>query len=287
MNKGCRTLPAGGWGCPPNYKFPQDWGIQGVDERRAMAAKEVVRLEDVWVQYDGVPILEGINLAIEQADFLGIIGPNGGGKTTLLKVVLGLVHPSRGKVSVLGEPPEKSRSKIGYVPQHNLFDRDFPISVWDVVLMGRCGKAGLFKRYGSDDRRTTQNALQTVGMLDYKDRQLGKLSGGELQRVFIARALVSEPELLLLDEPTASVDPAMQTEFYELLERLKKQMAIVLVSHDISAVSIYVDKIACLNRQLHYHGSKELTPEILEATYKCPVQMIAHGVVPHRVLREH
>ncbi len=252
-----------------------------------MADKEVVRLEDVWVQYNGVPILEGINLAIEQDDFLGIIGPNGGGKTTLLKIILGLISPSRGKVSVLGKPPEKSRSKIGYVPQHNLFDRDFPINVGDVVLMGRYGKSGLFRRYSSEDRRATQDALQTVGMLDYKERQMGKLSGGELQRIFIARALVAEPKLLLLDEPTASVDPAMQTEFYELLEKLKKQMAIVLVSHDISAISIYVDKLACLNRQLHYHGSKEITPEILEATYKCPVQMIAHGLVPHRVLKEH
>jgi zinc transport system ATP-binding protein len=126
-----------------------------------------------------------------------------------------------------------------------------------------------------------------MGMLDYKNRQVGKLSGGEQQRVFIARALVSEPRLLLLDEPTASVDPTMQTEFYELLERLKEQMAIVLLSHDISAISIYVDKIACLNRQLFYHGSKEIGPEVLEATYKCPVQMIAHGTVPHRVLREH
>ena len=252
-----------------------------------MADKKVVKLEDVWVQYNGVPILEGINLAIEQDDFLGIIGPNGGGKTTLLKIILGLISPSRGKVSVLGKPPEKSRSKIGYVPQHNLFDRDFPISVGDVVLMGRYGKSGLFRRYSSEDRRATQDALLTVGLLDYKDRQMGKLSGGELQRIFIARALVAEPKLLLLDEPTASVDPAMQTEFYELLEKLKKQMAIVLVSHDISAISIYVDKLACLNRQLHYHGSKEITPEILEATYKCPVQMIAHGLVPHRVLKEH
>ena len=252
-----------------------------------MSENEVVKLEDVWVQYNSVPILEGINLAIEQDDFLGIIGPNGGGKTTLLKIVLGLIHPSRGKVSVLGKPPDKSRSKIGYVPQHNLFDREFPISVWEVVLMGRYGKAGMFRRYDDEDKKMTRDALQTVGMLDYKDRQIGKLSGGELQRLFIARALVGDPKLLLLDEPTASVDPAMQTEFYELLENLKQRMAIVLVSHDISAVSIYVDKIACLNRQLHYHGSKELTPEILEATYKCPVQMIAHGLVPHRVLKEH
>jgi len=252
-----------------------------------MAHEEVVRLEDIWVHYNGTPILEGINLSVEQGDFLGVIGPNGGGKTTLLKVILGLITPSQGKIWVLGKPPERSRNNIGYVPQYNLFDRDFPISVWDVVLIGRYGRAGLLRRYSREDRRTVQEVLQTVGMLDYKNRQIGKLSGGEQQRVFIARALVSEPKLLLLDEPTASVDPTMQTEFYELLERLKQQMAIVLVSHDISAISIYVDKIACLNRQLFYHGSKEIGPEVLEATYKCPVQMIAHGTFPHRVLREH
>ena len=252
-----------------------------------MAHEEVVRLEDIWVHYNSTPILEGINLSVEQGDFLGVIGPNGGGKTTLLKVILGLITPSQGKIWVLGKPPERSRNNIGYVPQYNLFDRDFPISVWDVVLIGRYGRAGLLRRYSGEDRRTVQEVLQTVGMLDYKNRQIGKLSGGEQQRVFIARALVSNPELLLLDEPTASVDPTMQTEFYELLERLKQQMAIVLVSHDISAISIYVDKIACLNRQLFYHGSKEIGPEVLEATYKCTVQMIAHGTFPHRVLREH
>jgi zinc transport system ATP-binding protein len=250
-------------------------------------AEEVVRLEDVWVRYDGVAVLEGVNLAIEQNDFLGIIGPNGGGKTTLLKVVLGLVKPSRGRVSVMGSAPEASRNDIGYISQHSLFDRDFPISVWDVVLMGRLGRTGLLRRYGKEDKSKAESALHTVGMLDHRERQIGKLSGGEQQRVFIARALVTEPRLLLLDEPTASVDPAMQTEFYELLEDLKERMAIVLVSHDISAVSVYVGKIACLNRELFYHGSKEIAPEILEATYKCPVQMIAHGTVPHRVLRDH
>lgn len=252
-----------------------------------MALQEVVKLEDVWVHYDGVPILEGINLSVEQNDFLGLIGPNGGGKTTLLKVILGLVTPSRGRVLVLGKPPERSRGKIGYVPQHNLFDRDFPVSVWEAVLMGRYGKAGLLRRYHQADRRIAETALQTVGMLDYRNQQIGKLSGGEQQRVFIARALVSEPRLLLLDEPTASVDPAMQTEFYELLERLKMQMAIILVSHDISAVSIYVDKIACLNRELYYHGLKEVSAEELAKTYKCPIQLLAHGTVPHRVLKEH
>lgn len=252
-----------------------------------MAGKKLVQLENVWVHYDGTPVLEGVNLTVVEGDFLGIIGPNGGGKTTLLKVILGLVVPSRGKVSVLGKAPPKSRNNIGYIPQYSLFDHDFPISVWDVVLMGRYGRAGLLRRYGRQDKDTAESALKTVGMLGYKDRQIGKLSGGEQQRVFIARALVAEPKLLLLDEPTASVDPAMQTEFYELLAKLKQQMAIVLVSHDISAVSIYVDEIACLNHQMFYHGSKEIAPEVLETTYKCPIQMIAHGTIPHRVLKEH
>lgn len=252
-----------------------------------MVNDEIVRLEDVWVQTDRTPILEAIDLSVKGNDFLGIIGPNGGGKTTLLKVVLGLIAPTRGKVSVMGEPPERGRKHIGYVPQHNLFDRDFPISVWEVVLMGRYGRTGLFKRHGDVDKVKAGDALAMVGMLEKRDRQIGKLSGGEQQRVLIARALAGEPRLLLLDEPTASVDPAVQTQFYELLERLKKRMAIVLVSHDLSAISIYVDKVACLNRQLYYHGSKEIGPEVLEATYKCPVQMIAHGAVPHRVLKEH
>ena len=153
--------------------------------------------------------------------------------------------------------------------------------------MGRYGKTGLFRRYSAEDKRIAQKTLKTVGMLEHQSRQIGSLSGGQQQRVFIARALATNPKLLLLDEPVESVDPAMQTEFYELLEGLRQKMAIVLVSHDISAVSIYVDKIACLNRQLYYHGSKEISPEVLESTYKCPVQLITHGAVPHRVLKEH
>jgi zinc transport system ATP-binding protein len=153
--------------------------------------------------------------------------------------------------------------------------------------MGRYNRAGLIRRHSEDDKEAAVSALKTVGMLDYKNRQVGKLSGGEQQRVFIARALTTSPKLLLLDEPTASIDPNMQAEFYELLEKLKEDMAIVLVSHDISAVSIYVNEIACLNHRLFYHGSKEVSAEELEKTYQCPIQLIAHGTVPHRVLREH
>ena len=252
-----------------------------------MTAKELVRLDNVWVHYDSVPVLEGVSLSIAANGFLGLIGPNGGGKSTLLKVILGLVKPTRGKVSVMGQTPERGRKFIGYIAQYNLFDRDFPISVFDVVLMGRYGKAGLLQRYSEEDRRVATKALKTVEMLDYQDRQVGKLSGGEQQRVFIARALATDPKLLLLDEPTASIDPNMQAEFYELMGRLKQRMAIVLVSHDISAVSVYVDEIACLNHRLFYHGSKEVSAEELEKTYQCPIQLIAHGTVPHRVLKEH
>ncbi len=254
----------------------------GVD----MATEEVVRLEDVWVRFDGVAILEGIDLSVYQNDFLGMIGPNGGGKTTLLKVILGLVRPSRGKVTVLGSTPERGRRFVGYVPQYSLFDRDFPVSVWDVVLMGRLGQAGRFRRYSEEDKKAALNVLETVEMLDFKGSQIGRLSGGQQQRVFIARALVSEPKLLLLDEPTASVDAPMMEEFYELLNRLKKRMAIVLVTHDLSAVSIYVDTVGCLNRKLYYHHSKEISAEDLEAAYQCPIELIAHGV-PHRVLSDH
>ena len=248
---------------------------------------EIVRLKDIRVNYGDIPALEDITLSIFQHDFLGIIGPNGGGKSTLLKVILGLVKAYSGSVSVFGKPPEQVRSRIGYVSQHPAFDRDFPASVWNVVMMGLYGKTGLFRRYNREDKTAAEQALVHVGMQDCRNKQIGRLSGGQQQRVFIARALVAEPELLLLDEPTASIDSNMQTEFYELLEELKQSLTIVMVSHDIGAISVYVDKIACLNRQLYYHGSKEITPEILEATYKCPVQLIAHGAVPHRVLKEH
>lgn len=247
---------------------------------------EIVRLEDVWLQFDGVPVLEGIDLSIYQYDFLGIIGPNGGGKTTLFKVILGLLEPNRGKVTVFGHAPERGRKFVGYVPQFSLFDREFPISVWDVVLMGRMSHMKRFRRYSEEDMKRADEALEIVEMLDSRDCQIGKLSGGQQQRVFIARALATEPKLLLLDEPMASVDSPMQTELYDLFEHLRQRMAIVLVSHDISAISIYVDKIACLNRKLFYHGTKELPAEALEAAYRCPVDLIAHGF-PHRVLREH
>jgi len=249
--------------------------------------EELVKLEDVWVSYNGLPVLEGINFSVGENEFIGLIGPNGGGKTTLLRVILGLIKPDRGRVLIMDRPPGQSRGAVGYVSQKAPFDRSFPISVGEVVLMGRYSRAGLFQRYSAADKQVAEKTLKMVGMWEYQNRQIGQLSGGQQQRVFIARSLVTSPRLLLLDEPMESIDPAMQTEFYELLRALSRQMSIVLVSHNISALSIYVENIACLNHRLYYHGSKEVGPEVLEATYKCPVQFIAHGAVPHRVLKEH
>ncbi len=176
---------------------------------------------------------------------------------------------------------------MGYVPQHSPFVADFPISVAEVVLMGRYSHSGLLRPYRRCDRELVKQALETVGMAGYAGRQIGQLSGGQQQRVFIARALVSQPRVLLLDEPTAGIDTSLEGEFYDLLKRLSRDMAIVMVSHDIGAISVYVDKIVCLNHRLFYHGKAELPSGVLEATYQCSLQFISHGAVPHRVLSEH
>jgi zinc transport system ATP-binding protein len=249
---------------------------------------EIVSIKGLWVTRDGHTVLEDVNLELNEGDFLGLIGPNGGGKSTLLKVMLGLIKPERGEVRIFGLEPVQARKFVGYMPQKTLFDPSFPVTALEVVLMGRYSRAGLFQRYRPEDRKAASRALEAVGMGSYASREIGALSGGEQQRVFVARSLVSDPKLLLLDEPTAGIDSAQQTEFYDLLCHLNRKMgiAVVLVSHDITAISKHVNRIACLNQRLYYHGSKELTNEDIERAYGCPVEMIAHGT-PHRVLREH
>ncbi|HNX10139.1 MAG TPA: metal ABC transporter ATP-binding protein [Methanothrix sp.] len=250
--------------------------------------EKIVSIKGLWVHRGEHAVLENINLELTAGDFLGLIGPNGGGKSTLLKVMLGLIRPSRGEITIFGLSPVAARSRVGYMPQKTVFDASFPVKVKDVVLMGRFSRTGLLHRYGQKDRQAALAALQAVGMEDRADREIGALSGGEQQRVFVARSLVSDPELLLLDEPTAGVDSAQQSDFYDLLCHLNRDLgiAIVLVSHDVTAISTYVSKIACLNQRLYYHDSRELTGDDIMKAYGCPVEMIAHGT-PHRVLREH
>lgn len=247
--------------------------------------KNILNVEDIWLSYGNTTILEGVDFTLDKGDFLGIIGPNGGGKTTLLKVLLGLLKPDRGNVSVFGQPPESARKFMGYVPQHSSFDPKFPIKVWDVVLMGRLGRLGIRPFYTKIDREKAAEALQMVEMYGFKEQHISRLSGGQQQRVLVARALASEPKLLLLDEPTASVDQKVKNNLYRLLGKLNSHgMTLVLVSHDIGVISSYVEKIACLNKNFIYHGTGELSDDMLEQTYECPIELIAHGY-PHRVFK--
>lgn len=242
-------------------------------------------LENVSLTLRGIPVLENVTLRIETGDYLALLGPNGGGKSTLLKVILGLLEPEHGSVRVFGESPRAARGRVGYVPQHFRFDRDFPIRVLDVVLMGRIGRQHL-GAFDAEDRRNARAALARVEMEPLASRPIGALSGGQLQRVLIARALAQQPQLLLLDEPTSSLDERIERSVWELFAELSREMAVVVVSHDIGAISQHVRGVACLNRRLHAHPTRELTSEILEATYGCPVDLLAHGH-PHRVLHTH
>ena len=247
----------------------------------------LIELLHVWVNLDKRPVLEDITLAIQPGDFYGIIGPNGGGKTTLLRVMLGLIPPSQGEVRVDGKPPEENRQLLGYVPQYRSYDFQYPLTVEEMILSGRLGHIpGPFRKYGEKDLRRAQEVMDMMGIAELAERPIGVLSGGQQQRAIIARALVHEPRALLLDEPTSHIDPQMEVEFYEILEALHDEMAIVLVTHDIGAVSTHVSTIGCLNRRFFTHGTREITEDMITAVYPCPVDLIAHGI-PHRVLREH
>lgn len=247
---------------------------------------EIVSLRNIWVKYGGYNVLEDVSLSIFENDLIAIIGVNGGGKSTLLKVIAGLVKPFKGEVKVFNNKPENVRDLIGYLPQYSLFDLNFPITVLNVVLTGLLGRRLLLKSYSREHVQAALEALKTVKMTGFENRPLNSLSGGQIQRVLIARAIVKKPRLLLLDEPTSSLDPDMQNSFYELLLQLKKDMSVVVVSHDIGVISSYVDKMACLNKRLYYHGPVEGALKTLQEVYQCPVELIAHGI-PHRVLERH
>lgn len=248
---------------------------------------KAIEVEDLTVGYDGNVVLENVTMDIDDKEFFGIIGPNGGGKSTLLKAITGLLRPIRGEVRIYGEPPSTGYRHLGYVPQHAEFDRDYPISVWEVVLMGRRSRRGIRPLYSEEDKDAAKEALETVEMYDLRDRHISKLSGGQRQRVFMARALASKPRILLLDEPTSSMDPQVQRNLYDFLHQLNEEVTIVLVTHNIGVVSSYVDRVACLNRYAYEHDEELLTKEMLEKSYQCPVEILTHGEVPHRVLAPH
>ena len=252
----------------------------------------IVEIKNVSFAYNGQTVLHGVSLEIRQGNFMAMIGPNGGGKTTLLKLILGLLKPDSGDIRVNGQSTQKASSSIGYVPQDVQINRSFPITTLDVVLMGKLEPKERWARKTESNRQEAMAALERLEMAPLAQKKIGELSGGQCQRVFIARALVTQPQLLLLDEPTASIDTKGQAEFFEMLKDLNRDVTIVVVSHDLLAVSRYVKSVACVNRVLHYHNQAEITGEMLETMYPCaaddtcPVELLAHGL-PHRVLKDH
>lgn len=234
--------------------------------------------------YGTLPVLGDVSLQVEAGEFLGIVGPNAGGKTTLLKLILGLLVPRTGRILVLGERPHVARRRLGYVSQYPSFPRDFPITVEQAVLLGRISCRHGSSRltafvpggFGKADRQAARMSLQEVEAADLAGRQIGSLSGGQLQRVLLARALVSEPSILILDEPTANIDLRLESDIFDLLERLNARMTILVVSHDVGFISSYVTRVACVNRTLVCHRTDEVDGQIIQDLYGEHVRMVAH-----------
>ncbi|MFW2438985.1 MAG: metal ABC transporter ATP-binding protein [Arenicellales bacterium] len=243
----------------------------------------LVSVRDVSFSYGYESVLKDVSLDIYATDYLAIIGPNGGGKTTLLKIILGLLKPDAGKIIWSGN---SARRQIGYVPQFATFEREFPLSVRDVVLMGRMGGHLWWQKVSERDQDLTTDILQKLGLDALSDKPVGQLSGGQMQRVMIARALVCKPDILFLDEPIASIDAGSRFKLSSMLTELNKNIPIVVITHDITSFASNVLHIACVNHTLYYHGDAELASGSLEEAYGCPVELVAHGV-PHRVLQDH
>jgi zinc transport system ATP-binding protein len=252
--------------------------IQADAKARPTGKTAAITIEGVSFAYEAAPVLTNVNLTIDEGDFVSIIGPNGGGKTTLLRLMLGLLTPRTGVIRVLGESPEHARSRVGYVPQYFQFDTSFPVTVMDVVLMGRLDRHRSFGHYRGRDRAAADKALRDVEVYDLRDHPFSELSGGQRQRVLIARALASEPRLFLLDEPTTNVDPAVQDELYDLLAVLNQRLTIVMVSHDIGLVSTLVKRVVCVNRTVWVHPTSDLTGETIASLYGSNVSMVRHDL---------
>lgn len=234
-------------------------------------------IKELSFSYDAYPVLEDVNLFIPAGDFVTIVGPNGGGKTTLLKLMLGLLRPSRGEVRVFETAPQEARPRIGYMPQHSDLDPQFPATVMDVALMGRLGHGKAFGRYSRKDKEIAGRILEQVGLYDLRKKAFSLISGGQRQRLLLARALACEPDLLLLDEPTANLDMVMEGDLYELLHDLNQRLTIVMVSHDLGFVSKVVKKVVCVKRKVLMHPTSEITGQIINDIYGSPMRMVRHN----------
>ena len=258
-----------------------------MEKRTEQEKKRLVCINQLTANYDNRVVLRDANLAIFKNDFLGIIGPNGGGKTTLIRCILGLHQAYKGSITFYRDNTTVPELTIGYLPQYHNIDKKFPISVFNVIASGLACKTSLTGKIPSHYKEKIEHIIEQVGLIDYKQQSIGKLSGGQIQRALLGRAIVSNPELLILDEPSTYIDREFETKLYELLQDINKQCAIVLVSHDIGTVLQQVKSIACINETLDYHPDTEISSEWLEKTYHCPIELLGHGNLPHRVLKKH
>lgn len=249
--------------------------------------KPIITISNLSAAYDGQVVLHDINLNVYENDFLGIIGPNGGGKTTLIKCILGLLKPRTGTIQFFSDGKEAARLTMGYLPQYNVIDRKFPISVEEVILSGLNIKKTLYGRFTETHRKRVQEVIDQMGLSGMGKRAIGQLSGGQLQRALLGRALVSDPSVLILDEPNTYIDKRFEIALYTILKEINQKCAIIMVSHDIGTILQEVKSVACVNGILDYHPDTGITPEWVEKNFNCPVEIIGHGDLPHRILGPH
>ena len=266
----------------------------------------LIEIKNLSAGYDNRTVLRNINLTVYDRDFLGIIGPNGGGKTTLIKCILGLLKPTGGEIlyrvattSGNSSAPHdnsaansqfstlNSQLSMGYLPQYNSIDRKFPITVEEVILSGLSSQKSLISRFTAAHREKARQVIARMGLEGLEERAIGALSGGQLQRALLGRAIISDPQLVVLDEPSTYIDKRFEARLYELLAEINHDCAIILVSHDIGTVLQQVKSIACVNETLDYHPDTGISEEWLERNFNSPIELLGHGALPHRILAEH
>lgn len=247
----------------------------------------IIKIDNLSAGYENKAVLHDINLEVAEKDFLGIIGPNGGGKTTLMKVILGLLEPTEGKITYYDNGTPTERLEIGYLPQYNSIDKKFPISVFEVILSGLNRQKNLFRRFTKEHHERVKETISMMGLEGMENKPIGQLSGGQMQRALLGRAIVSDPKAIILDEPNTYIDKRFEARLYSLLEEINKERTIILVSHDIGSVLQNVKSIACVNGTLDYHPQSEVSAEWIEEKLQCPIELLGHGELPHRVLKKH
>ncbi|MFA6811933.1 MAG: ABC transporter ATP-binding protein [Bacteroidaceae bacterium] len=246
--------------------------------------KSIITIKNLSAGYNKKRVLHDINLTVYEKDFLGIIGPNGGGKTTLIKCILGLLKPTSGEILFNGD---KSPITMGYLPQYNILDKKFPISVLEVILSGLNSKKTLHTKYNEGQREKAHEVIKQMGLEGLERRSIEELSGGQLQKTLLGRAIISNPSVVILDEPNTYIDKSFEAKLFNILGDINKKCAIILVSHDIGTVIQKVKAVACVNETLNYHPDPGITTEWLEKNFNCPIELVGHGLLPHRILGKH